>query len=248
MSHATAPLRPLIVRGSGTKTVAIVQSNYIPWRGYFDLINLVDEFILLDDVQYTRRDWRNRNRIKTPAGVQWLTIPVASKGRYLQTIRETTINDPTWPRQHWQFIQHNLARAPYFSTYRPLLEDLYSTMTEPFLSLVNYRFLRAICDLLGIRTPIRWSTDYQTQGHKTERLLDLCQQAGATAYLSGPAARAYIEEEQFRQAQITLHYMDYAGYPEYPQLFPPFDHHVSIIDLLCNVGPDAPRYLKSFGP
>src|SRR5687767_6291071 len=131
-----------------SKTVAIVQSNYIPWKGYFDLIDRADEFILLDDVQYTRRDWRNRNRIKTPRGLEWLTIPVEVKGKYHQSIKETVVSDPDWPRRHWSTISQHYARAPFFPLYRERLEELYLTTTERFLSDVNHRFLVALCDVL----------------------------------------------------------------------------------------------------
>jgi hypothetical protein len=228
------------------KTVAILQSNYIPWKGYFDLIHMVDEFILYDDMQYTRRDWRNRNLIKTPAGTAWLTIPVEVKGKYYQKINETRISEPGWAEKHWQTICHSYARAPFFRSYRPLLEELYRGATQPLLSEVNYHFLRAICDLLQIRTRISWSMDYRLEEGKTERLVALCRQAGATAYISGPAAQRYIAPELFEQAGIELRWMDYAGYPEYPQLHPPFEHGVSIIDLILSVGEDARSYMKSF--
>ena len=136
------------------KKVAIVQSNYIPWKGYFDLIHEVDEFILFDDVQYTRRDWRNRNRIKTPHGLLWLTIPVWVKGRYHQKIRETVISDSEWSRKHWKTIVQNYARAPYFSRYSDVFEDLYCTNSEKYLSRINYRFIKELCDLLGIATKL----------------------------------------------------------------------------------------------
>ena len=228
------------------KKLAIVQSNYIPWKGYFDLINLVDEFILFDDMQYTRQDWRNRNKIKTPNGPMWLTIPVQVKGRYSQEIRETVIADPRWNQQHWKSIVHNYARAKHFQTYRELFEELYLDCKERFLSRINYRFLTAICEILGVETKLSWSMDYRLAEGKTERLIDLCKQAGATGYISGPTAKGYIDEELFRQEGIVLRYMDYSGYPEYNQLFPPFDHYVSIIDLIFNEGPDAPEYMKSF--
>jgi hypothetical protein len=229
------------------KTVAILQSNYIPWKGYFDLIGLVDEFILYDDVQYTRRDWRNRNKIKTPSGVKWLTIPVVVKGRYAQRVRETEVADQTWSRDHWQAIAHNYARAPFFDQYRERLEELFLGCQEQMLSQVNARFLRALCEILGIRTRMSWSMEYQLIEGKTERLVDLCRQAGATRYLSGPAARSYIDEAQFAGAGIELSWMEYADYPEYRQLYPPFDHAVSVIDLILNEGPDAPRFMKSLG-
>jgi len=229
-----------------TKRVAIVQSNYIPWKGYFDLINLVDEFILYDDVQYTKRDWRNRNRIKTANGPMWLTIPVEVKGRYDQKIKETVISDPEWDRRHWKSIVYGYSRARYLQEYRDIFEDLYLGCNERFLSQINYRFLTGICGILGIDTKVSWSMDYRLIEGKTERLVDLCKQAGATTYLSGPAAKAYIDEELFRTEGMTLRYMDYSGYPEYNQLFPPFEHHVSIIDLIFNEGPNAPKYMKSF--
>jgi hypothetical protein len=232
---------------SMSKKVAIVQSNYIPWKGYFDLINLVDEFILYDDVQYTRRDWRNRNKIKTPRGLRWLTVPVRTKGRYYQKVRETEVSDPGWGGRHWQSIVHNYSKAEYFDTYRDLFEELYLGQNERFLSQINYRFLTAICQILGIRTKLSWSMDYDVaEEDKTERLVGLCKQAGATEYLSGPAAKAYMEEDLFKDEGIELRYMDYSGYPEYNQLFPPFKHSVSIIDLIFNEGPDAPRYMRSF--
>lgn len=228
------------------KKVAIVQSNYIPWKGYFDLINMVDEFILLDDVQYTRRDWRNRNRIKSQSDPIWLTIPVNVRGKYYQKIKDTLISDREWNSKHWKSILYSYSKANFFKHYGSLFEDLYLCSNERYLSEVNYRFLTAICKLLGITTMISWSMDYCLVEGPTERLVDLCKQAGAAEYLSGPSARSYIDEEIFRAEGITLSYIDYSGYPEYPQLHPPFEHYVSIIDLILNTGPDAPKYMLSF--
>lgn len=228
------------------RKVAVVQSNYIPWKGYFDLINLVDEFILFDDVQYTRRDWRNRNKIKTQNGPMWLTIPVEVKGRYSQRIGDTVISDPQWNRAHWKSIVHSYSKANYFQTYKELFEELYLGSDERLLSQINYRFLAAICRTLGVRTKISWSTDYHLIEGKTEKLVDLCKQTGATEYISGPAAKAYLEEKLFCEAGIKISYMDYSGYQEYEQLFPPFEHSVSIIDLILNAGPNATTYLRTF--
>jgi hypothetical protein len=230
------------------KTVAIVQSNYIPWRGYFDLINSVDEFILYDDMQYTRRDWRNRNKIKTPEGSKWLTIPVQVKGKYYQKIRETIISDPEWNRLHWQSIVYYYSKAKYFHTYKELFESLYLDCQDKLLSQINYRFLRAICQILSISTKLSFSMDYQLVEGKTERLIGLCKQAGATEYLSGPAARAYLDEELFRNEGIKLRYIDYSGYPEYHQLFPPFESGISIIDLIFNQGHNSKDYMKTSIP
>ena len=228
------------------KTIAVVQSNYIPWRGYFDLINSVDEFILYDDVQYTIRDWRNRNIIKTSSGPLWLTIPVEVKGKYFQKIKDTRISDPTWRRRHWATIVHSYSRAKYFPMQKELFEELYLQADDKLLSHVNYHFIIAICRILGIRTTISWSMDYNLNGDKTERLVDLCKQSGATKYISGPAAKAYLNEDLFKSEGIAVSYMDYSGYPEYMQLYPPFLSQVSIIDLIFNEGPQATDYMKSF--
>lgn len=227
------------------KVVAIVQSSYIPWKGYFDLINSVDEFIVYDDQQYTRRDWRNRNRIKTGQGTVWLSIPVKVKGRYHQRIDETEVSDPSWQERHWRTIVHAYGRAPHFDMYRDRLMKLYEGCTELLLSRINTAFLEAICELLAIRTSFVYSTKYAAEGASTDRLVHLCRAASATSYLSGPRARAYLDESQFREAGIEVRYMDYSGYPEYEQLYPPFEHHVSIVDLLVHTGPEARRFLKS---
>jgi hypothetical protein len=229
------------------KSVAIVQSSYIPWKGYFDLINSVDEFILFDDVQYTRRDWRNRNRIKTPQGAAWITIPVNTKGKYLDRIRDITVSEPGWSERHWKTIKANYARAPRFRTYAERLERLFVECRDTHLSAINRYWIESICGLLEIPTKLSSSSDYAVSDGRTERLVSLCEQASADVYVSGPAARVYLQPEQFRRAGIELVFFDYSGYPEYTQLFPPFDHHVSILDLLLNEGQDAARYMLSCG-
>lgn len=229
------------------KKVAIIQSNYIPWKGYFDIINMVDEFILFDEAQYTKRDWRNRNKIKTANGAIWLSIPVNVKGKFEQRISETEIHDKHWAQDHWKTLQHNYAKAPYFREYRPFFEQLYSLAAEEtLLSEVNYLFLKNICDLLDIRTRLSWSSDYQLVDGKTDRLIGLCQQVGGVEYLSGPSARGYLDESLFRNANMRVAWMEYNGYPEYHQLYPPFDHAVSIVDLIFNEGPNASKYMKTF--
>jgi WbqC-like protein family len=226
------------------KRVAIVQSNYIPWKGYFDLIAAVDEFILLDDVQYTKRDWRNRNLIKTAQGAQWLTIPVANKGRQMQLIDETEISEP-WAEQHWARIRHSYGKTPFFSAYESPLAGLYEAAAGlKRLSDINRLFLEGLCKLLNIGTRLVRSRDYASTGNKTEKLLTLCQSASAASYLSGPSARDYLDETAFANAGIVVAWMDYGGYPAYPQLYGEFDHYVSVIDLLFNTGPEARRHMK----
>ncbi len=229
------------------KKAAILQSNYIPWKGYFDLIDQVDEFILYDDVQFTRRDWRNRNKIKTAHGPRWLTIPTRAKGRYHQKIKDVVACDSAWRRAHWRTIAHNYSRSPYFATYRPLFEELYLGSEERRLSHINHRFLIALCEILSISTRISRSMDYELVTGRTERLLDLCKQLGATEYVSGPAARAYLDEALFTQEGIRVRWMDYTGYPTYSQLHPPFEHHVSVIDLVFNEGEDAAKFIRRTG-
>lgn len=230
------------------KSVAIVQSNYIPWKGYFDLIGGVDHFVLYDDVQYTTYSWRNRNRIKTPTGLQWLTVPIWHT-HLAQTIQETRVADTVWPKKHWHALEHNYSRAPFFRAHRDFFEELYLNTRSTHLSEVNFRFLRAICGLLGIQTEFSRSGDYRLAAGKIERVVDLCRQVGADVFLSGPTARPYINEPLFTAAGIRVAWMDYGGYPEYPQRFcPPFVHEVSIVDLIFNVGAaDAPRYMLRVG-
>lgn len=226
------------------KRVAIVQSSYIPWKGYFDLIRSVDEFILLDDVQFTRRDWRSRNRIKTKDGVAWLSIPVHTKGRYLQRIQDTTVSEPGWSSRHWQTIRASYARTPFFAAYAEVFEPLYAAPVSDRLSAINHSFITAVCRVLGITTPITWSTDYHSGEGKNERLIELCRRAGATEYLSGPSAGDYMDLDTFAEAGIAVRFADYSGYAEYPQPYPPFEHAVSVLDLLFCTGPNASAYMK----
>lgn len=226
------------------KRVAIVQSNYIPWKGYFDMIASVDEFILYDDMQYTRRDWRNRNQIKTRQGIQWLTVPVLAKGKYHQKIRETEIDGAHWAEAHWKSLVQNYRHAMHFNDIASWLEPLYLEERYTHISRLNRRFIESICTYLDINTRITNSWDYLLRDGKTERLLDLCVQAGGTEYISGPAAKGYIEEKTFLDFGVKLTWFDYAGYPEYSQLWGGFTHGVTILDLLFNCGRDTPRYMR----
>ena len=198
-------------------------------------------------MQYTRQDWRNRNRVKTDRGTRWLTIPVTVDGLYDQRLDRTRIADPNWPTAHWEIVKRAYSDAPFFAVYAEAIGDTYGACAgEQFLSRINRCFLECINDLLGIRTPLRWSTDYGEFGAGTVGLVDLCRAAGADTYLSGPRGRDYIEQERFDEEGIELTYFEYDGYPEYRQRHGPFEHTISILDLLFNVGRDAPRYLKSF--
>ena len=225
------------------KKIAILQSNYIPWKGYFDMIAAVDELIVYDDMQYTKRDWRNRNQIKTPQGVQWLTVPVRQKGKFAQKIRETEIDGCKWQADHWKSISMNYRKAKYFYEVADWLECLYQNEYQTITNL-NLEFISAVCDFIGIKTKISKSWDYRLNEGKTNRLVSLCQQAGATEYVSGPAAKDYIETNFFEDAGIQLTWFDYEDYPAYPQLWGGFVHGVSILDLLLNCGRDAKHYMR----
>lgn len=226
------------------KRVAILQSNYIPWKGYFDLIASVDEFVFYDVAQYTKNDWRNRNKIKTPNGMQWLTIPVKQE-RLEQTILETRISDNKWNIKHWKSISNAYSKAKFFKEYRDAFEQLYLSSHELCLSRINYKFIQLINTLLGVKTQLSFADDYVLVNGKNERLVDLCRKLEATHYISGPAAQAYLDEGLFRSEGICVEWMDYSEYPEYEQLHPPFEHAVSVIDLIFNQGPDSAKYMKN---
>ena len=228
------------------KKIAISQSNYIPWKGYFDNIAAVDEFVLYDDMQYTKRDWRNRNLIKTPNGLQWLTIPVEVKGKFFQKIREVKVSDKRWAKEHLKAIQFNYSKAKHFKEIFPLLETLYFQAEKlDYLSEINFLFLGAIKNFLMISTPIKfcWEYNYQSED-RNMRLIEICKEAGATDYYSGPAAKNYMDVELFQKNNIQVHWLDYSDYKEYEQLYPPFEHGVSIIDMLMNCGKESKNYMK----
>lgn len=234
------------------KTVAVLQSNYIPWKGYFDIINAVDEFILYDDCQFTKNDWRNRNKIRVPQGTMWLTIPVRTSGRLGQPICLTEVAEGRWVHKHWQSILTYYAKAPFFPHLGPVFKRCYETAAGmTLLSRINHLFIHAVCELLGIDTVISWSMDYRlSEVEASSKVLELCRQAGAGAYLSGPSARAYLDEGAFAAAGIEVGWMDYAGYAQRPyrQVFEPCIHEVTIIDLLLNAGPEGARELMlTFG-
>ncbi|MCA9627296.1 MAG: WbqC family protein, partial [Myxococcales bacterium] len=218
--------------------MAVIQSGYIPWRGFFSLIRSVDEYILFDDAQYTRRDWRNRNRIKGPHGSMWLSIPVATKGNFYAPINRMEVADRDWGRKHFLTLVHSYARAPYFADYRDELEELYG-LRETRLTRINETFIRWACTKLGIETPIRRSSELEVVGKQSERLLHYCLQTGASVYVSGPSAQGYLAVDRFLQHGIKVEFVTHRGYPPYQQVYPPYDPHVSILDLLFSVGAEA---------
>ncbi len=224
----------------------ILQPSYIPWRGYFDQINKADVFVFYDDVQYAKHDWRNRNQIKTAQGKQWLTIPVHSGGVVAESIpiKQVRIDwSKQWNKSHWKTLSYAYGRAPFFHTYAPLLESFYQRHDE---CLVDFTIdlTIALAGELGITHTrfIRSSEIPDVTGQKTDRLVQILVRLGARHYISGPSARNYLEADKLTASGILLEYVNY-DYPEYPQLYPPYDPHVSILDLLFMTGPDALNFI-----
>ena len=223
-------------------TVAILQSNYAPWKGYFDIISAVDMFVVYDSVQYTKNDWRNRNQIKSPKGKRWITVPVHQKS-LSQRIDETEIADRQILRKHWSILSQNYSQAAAFKEMREPIAAFFDRESPLLLSELNVDLLHACCELLGITTPIVSSDEFDLGGDRSGRLIEICRQVGADTYLSGPAARDYLDTARFAECGIEVTWANYSGYPEYPQPHPPFSHQVSIIDLFLCTGSRASAYL-----
>jgi hypothetical protein len=208
------------------------------------MINQVDEFVFYDDVQYTKNDWRNRNRIKTPQGVQWITLDVHWKSG--QKIFEAQLASSNWASKHWKTLVSNYGKSEFFNAYKHSFEEFYLSTALMNLAEVNYALIKIINRVLNIKTSISFSQNFKLKGDRNERLIDLIKQIGGNEYLSGPAAKDYLDEKLFNSAGIQVSWMDYSGYPEYRQLFPPFAHDVSVIDLIFNEGPHATAFMKTF--
>ena len=224
------------------RKIAVLQSNYIPWKGYFDIIHDVDEFIFYDEVQFTKNDWRNRNRIYTQNGVEWLTVPV--EGSITKSIDEVRTVSGKWQQKHYNALVTNYSKAPFFSRYKEFLEYVYLDKHWEYLFEINRFMIETISrDFLGCKTVFTESRSYFSEGSGHQKLLSLLKAAGAEYYLSGPAAKDYIVASDYESAGIELHWKDYGSYPKYPQMHEPFVHEVSILDLLFNTGPDASEYI-----
>lgn len=224
------------------KRVAVLQSNYIPWKGYFDIIHDVDEFIFYDEVQFTKNDWRNRNQIVTPQGRVWLSIPVGSDENRL--ILDVEIKDLKWQRKHYQTLEMAYHKAPFFQKYKHFFEKVYLGRTWKYLYELNRFLIEHIShDFLHIPTKFSDSRDYLSHGVKHEKLLSLVKAAGADVYVSGPAAKNYIVSADYEREGIKLIWKDYTGYPVYSQRSASFFHQVSVLDLLFNMGEESPQYI-----
>ncbi|MCK9614359.1 MAG: WbqC family protein [Candidatus Omnitrophica bacterium] len=226
--------------------VGLIQSNFIPWRGYFDFIDEADLFIYHDDLQYTKGDWRNRNKIKTEKGMAWITVPVSYKTTN-QLIYGTYIDyTQDWTKRIINKLYNYYKDAPYFKVYADvffaILNSKYKTISELNIHVNNW-----VMSILGIKTVIRMSYELNPVGRKTDRIIDILQKVGADTYLSGPSAKNYLEENKFSEHGIALEYKNYE-YKEYSQLFGKFEPNVSILDMIFNIGADKKEYWKSIKP
>ncbi|MBF4983628.1 WbqC family protein [Nonlabens mediterrranea] len=221
----------------------VIQSNYIPWKGYFDAINKADVVVIYDEMQYTKNDWRNRNKIKTSNGTQWLTIPVLMSGKFGQKINETQVFDKKWAIKHWKTLKQNYSKATYFKEIEELLFPIYNNIMTDNLSEINMLFIKAILYYLGITTKIIRSKDLVLHGDKNERLIGLCNQLNCNRYISGPAAKSYMDLELFASNHIKVEFLEYSGYKVHKQLFNDFEPLVSIVDILFNEGPNSRDYV-----
>ena len=231
----------------GGRRVAIVQSSYLPWRGAFAMIARCDVFVFLDSVQFTRRDWRTRNRIKTAQGLLWLSVPVRQKGNYLASIDAIEIAEAGWAGKHLRSIEGAYRRGAGFRESIAAVREAYAAVAgEPMLWRVNQQLMRAFCAILGIATPLLRDVDLLPRERlgaldPTARLVALAAAAGATRYLSGPAAQSYLDRDRFTARGIAVEWMSYAGLQRYPQLWGEFEPSVSIVDPLLTLGPAKTR-------
>lgn len=227
-----------------TFKIAVLQPSYLPWLGFFDQMAQVDAFVFLDDVQYTRRDWRNRNRIRTKNDWAWLTVPVIQKDKYRQPLLETRIdNSVNWRRKHLQAILHNYARSPYFALYFPYFESIYNKEWD-YLADLCYETIHYLGEALNIHTPLLKSSELNAGGVKDEKIIAICKKLNATHYLTGDKARGYLSAEVFLEQGIVLEYHEYA-HPEYPQQYPGFVPYLSVVDVLFNLGEKSRELMKT---
>ena len=232
-----------MISGVKSMRVAILQPSYLPWLGFFEQMHRSDQFILYDDVQFTRRDWRNRNRVRVLEGSVWLTVPVIQKNKYDQSLLETKIDNSTsWKRKHLETIRCHYSKTPFFDKHFPWCEKVFNTDWN-FLLDLSLETIQYLKRELKINTPLLRSSELGESGNKTERLISICKQLGATQYLSGDSARNYISEKDFSDQGIELEYQEYQ-HPEYPQHYEGFVPFLSTIDLLFNCGDKSMEFLK----
>ncbi len=230
-------------------SVAILQSNYIPWVGYFELMQSVDFFIIYDEVQYTKNDWRNRNLIKTDKGKLWLTIPCKVKGENFQSISDVIVSNNHWRKKHWLSLSNYYRKSEFFASYKDIFQKIYNQNNIESLSEINISFIKEIKNILGIDTKIINSSEIprkkESYKNPTTRLVEICDALNASSYKSGPAAKKYFDVELAKSNKIDIVWFEYKEYKEYKQLYPPFIKNLSVLDLIFNIGNDVKKYIDT---
>lgn len=224
----------VVTRYQAKKVISILQSGYLPYVGFFELMARCDLFVLYDDVQYDKNSWRNRNQIRVPQGAMWLTVPVLIKGFFGQSIREVKIAGNDWKKKHLKSLQHYYSKAKYYAQYIGFFENLYSSKWETLANL-NLNAIDYCRKVLGITAEIKLSSDLKSKGQKTERIINICEELDADAYISTNGAKKYLDEALFKKKEISLAYQNY-NTPHYTQVYPGFVENLSIADVLFNCG------------
>jgi len=225
--------------------VSVHQPHYLPWLGYFDKIAASDLFVLLDNVQYKKREYQNRNRIRTRQGVKWLTVPVATTGKYEQMTGEVEIESgASWREKHLETLRHAYSSAPHFKRVFEELEELYMGREWARLAEINSAMLAWFMKEMEIETRVALESELGTGGLSTERIVNICRAVGADVYLSGSGGRDYMDEALFEKAGLKLEYQKYE-HPVYPQVHGGFEPFMGIVDLLFNAGKNAAQIVRS---
>ena len=229
------------------KRLAIIQSSYVPWKGFFDLLSRCDVYVIYDSAAFSKGHWHNRNRIKRAHGTPWLTIPVKTADRLGQPIDEVTVLDG-WSEKHWDIIAQSYQSAAYFKSESAELKKLFVALArESLLTKINEGFLRWLTARLGLKTTILRDRSFSFAGDRTERLVQLCRAVKATHYLSGPSAQEYLDVSRMQLAGVTVEWMQYGPYHTYPQPHGDFVHEVSVLDTLLCTGPRVQEFTVSPG-
>lgn len=216
--------------------VVVLQSNYVPWKGYFDLIHDADLFIFYDEVKYTKNDWRNRNKIYSKNGLQWLSIPIDA-GFVNQKISEVTFRNDSWQELHYKTLSFSYRSASQYHQLAELIEDYLGKKKWTHLKELNQYLIKMISERIGIKTAFKDSAEFDLEGDKMQRLLNLLLQSKATEYISGPSAMGYMEPhlDMFQKNNIKVTFKKYPDYKTYKQLSLPFEQNVSILDMIAHL-------------
>ena len=224
------------------KKVAIIQSSYVPWKGYFHIIKKVDYFVFLDSVQYNRRNWRNRNLIKTPQGLKWLSVP--NNGTQSMKIKDVKIdNSRQWNAKHFKTLVNSYRKCRHFEDYYDFIKKTFLQIKWRNLSELNQYFIKEISKFLRIETIFLDADEFEQKSEKNENIISILTQLQANYYLTGPTAKSYLDLNKFQKNDITVEFMNYPDYPIYRQPWGKFEQQVSILDLLFCEGEDAPNFI-----